>query len=127
MSMELKPCPFCGGEASTSTHETESLWSHNIVTYTEVGCDECGVSFSSEPGFEVEAPQLWNTRTNSQDALIAELVEALQEVLRYRRGEGKYRFTGLTTSEREFAQFDAWQEVEAGCVATLAKVHPHVG
>ena len=50
-----------------------------------------------------------------------ELLEALEEVLRYRRGEGKYRFAGLPDLERECAMFDAWQEVEAKCDAALAK------
>jgi hypothetical protein len=61
---DLKPCPFCGGEASRNTYETESLWSHNIVTYTQVGCDECDIHFASEPGFEVEAPAAWNLMSN---------------------------------------------------------------
>jgi Lar family restriction alleviation protein len=59
---DLLPCPFCGGEASVSTYETESLWSHNIVTYTRVGCSECDIAFNTEPGYEVEAPEAWNTR-----------------------------------------------------------------
>lgn len=63
---ELLPCPFCGGEASLGTYETESLWSHNIVTRTHVGCDECDYSFSTEPGYEVEAPERWNTRARAE-------------------------------------------------------------
>lgn len=59
---DLKPCPFCGGKASVSTYQTESLFSHDIVTYTNVGCDDCDFNLSSEPGFEVEAPDLWNRR-----------------------------------------------------------------
>ncbi len=58
----LKGCPFCGEPASVLTYQTESLWSHNIVTYTKVGCDDCDIAFRSEPGFEVEAPEKWNTR-----------------------------------------------------------------
>lgn len=59
---ELASCPFCGGKASISTYETESLWSHAQVTYTKVGCDDCDVFFHSEPGYEVEAPAAWNAR-----------------------------------------------------------------
>ena len=59
---DLLPCPFCGNEARTSTYETESLWSHNQVTYTKVFCDECDVSFATEPGYELEAPAAWNRR-----------------------------------------------------------------
>lgn len=61
--VDLKPCPFCGGEPSVSTYETESLWSHDIVTYTEIGCGECDVHFATEPGYELEAPAAWNRRT----------------------------------------------------------------
>jgi Lar family restriction alleviation protein len=58
----LLPCPFCGGEPSVSTYETESLWSHDQVTYTKVECPECDIAFNSEPGYEVEAPEAWNRR-----------------------------------------------------------------
>lgn len=60
--VELKLCPFCGGEPSVSTYETESLWSHDIVTATEIGCGECDVHFATEPGYELEAPAAWNRR-----------------------------------------------------------------
>lgn len=67
----LEPCPFCGGEASVSTYETESLWSHDIVTYTRVGCDECEISFSTEPGYDLEAPEAWNRRVTAASAQAA--------------------------------------------------------
>lgn len=60
--VDLLPCPFCGGAASLRTYETESLWSSNQVTYTSVGCDECDCRFATESGFEVKAPEQWNTR-----------------------------------------------------------------
>lgn len=62
--IELKPCPFCGGEASVSTYETESLWSHNQVVCTKVSCEACDIAFQSEPGYETEAPAAWNTRAS---------------------------------------------------------------
>ena len=58
----LKPCPFCGGEADVSFYETESLFSHDQVEYTQVGCDDCDVYLLSEPGFEVNAIAAWNRR-----------------------------------------------------------------
>ncbi len=75
----LEPCPFCGGKASVSTYETESLWSHDIVTYTRVGCDECDISFSTEPGYDLEAPEAWNRRAiaaSAQAAIDAEKARA---------------------------------------------------
>jgi hypothetical protein len=47
------------------------------------------------------------------------MAEALEEVLRYRRGEGKYYFANLPADERENVMFDAWQEVEAKLSAAL--------
>lgn len=61
-AVALLPCPFCGGEPSVSTHQDESLWSRNIVTKTQVRCDECDISFMTEPGYEFEAPDAWNRR-----------------------------------------------------------------
>lgn len=52
---------------------------------------------------------------------ISDLLEALQEVLRYRRGEGEYRFVSLPADERENAMFDAWQEVETRVCAAIAR------
>lgn len=48
------------------------------------------------------------------------LVEALETVIRYRCGEGEFNFTGLTASERENEQFDAWQGVEAKARAAIS-------
>lgn len=62
--IDLKPCPFCGGEPSTRTYETESLWSKNQVTRTVVECGECELGFSTEPGYEFEAPEAWNRRAS---------------------------------------------------------------
>lgn len=61
----LKPCPFCGGDAHVSTYQTESLWSHDQVTYTKVSCDQCDIAFQTEPGHEAEAITAWNTRALS--------------------------------------------------------------
>lgn len=77
---ELLPCPFCGCEANLSTYETESLWSHNIVTYTQVGCEECGYFISSEPGFEVEAPGRWNTRASLSRLPLEDTIKSFQQI-----------------------------------------------
>lgn len=55
-AQELKPCPFCGGEAVKSTCKDESLWSHDIVFKTSVHCGECEIAtLYTEPGCEFEA------------------------------------------------------------------------
>ncbi|MFI3254420.1 MAG: Lar family restriction alleviation protein [Eubacteriales bacterium] len=55
MTEKLKPCPFCGGEAS--------LYEYNRVQHS-VECDNCKVG---QPIFttEVEAWSKWNTRTTN--------------------------------------------------------------
>jgi Lar family restriction alleviation protein len=79
---ELKPCPFCGGAPNISYYETESLWSHNVVTYTTVACKECDIGFSTEEGFEVEAPEAWNTRA-MQSAAPSDEVKRVVRDLRF--------------------------------------------
>ena len=68
MLTELKPCPFCGGKASVSTYQTESLWSHDQVTYTKVSCDECDIAFQTEPDYEIQAIAAWNRRADARQA-----------------------------------------------------------
>lgn len=45
---ELKPCPFCGGEAKFSTWKVEiaDQKSSNIIVrfYSKIECNECGVN-----------------------------------------------------------------------------------
>ena len=64
----LKPCPFCGGAAKVSVMRDESIWSHEIVPYTKVECEDCGIGtdYLCE-GWERTAQEAWNTR-----ALLAE-------------------------------------------------------
>ena len=53
---ELKPCPFCGGEADIHTYE-DMLTDKN---YTEVVCGYCGVGTKGDT--QSEAIEAWNTR-----------------------------------------------------------------
>lgn len=67
---ELKPCPFCGGEAMTFDYEAE----HDIYDSTTLGyvdtehytvygccCPVCRCSIERES--KEEAEDLWNTRS----------------------------------------------------------------
>ena len=58
---ELKPCPFCGGEAST--------------TDNTVGCDTCGAMMFSAPGKQDDH---WNRRPPC--AACAVMMSALEEI-----------------------------------------------
>lgn len=56
---ELKPCPFCGGEAYSITQFTGSF--DELVAHHSVSCHGCGVvAFHEET--EAEAIDAWNTR-----------------------------------------------------------------
>lgn len=59
--MNLKPCPFCGGEGRMEQHDDESLSSHNTATFYRVHC-WCGVALDWVEADELEATEAWNTR-----------------------------------------------------------------
>lgn len=61
---ELRPCPFCGGEARLDQRQTQSLWNSDDATFSHVSCDDCdihGQDFCDDPAGE-EAIEWWNTR-----------------------------------------------------------------
>lgn len=63
---DLKPCPFCGGEAETENH-------HNRYTdWWEVKCTDCNASLNERYEYEFEAVDAWNTR-KPMEAVVAEL------------------------------------------------------
>ena len=60
-SDNLKPCPFCGGEAKAEEalrSFTVELWE----TYVYVVCKKCGATV--EGADEAEATEAWNRRAN---------------------------------------------------------------
>ncbi|MCA7086095.1 Lar family restriction alleviation protein [Cupriavidus sp. DB3] len=60
---DLKPCPFCGGEADHEQTMDESLWSHETVPYRRVRCRQCdiGTDYVCE-GYEPTEVEQWNRR-----------------------------------------------------------------
>ena len=61
MSIELKPCPFCGGEAEMMGDQ-----------YPYVECHECGAGFTANHSYEFDeddAASNWNTRRFGQDKM----------------------------------------------------------
>lgn len=58
MSIELKPCPFCGSDSITN-HDT-------FIGYS-VGCDKCG-AVAAHCATKAESISAWNTRTAIQQA-----------------------------------------------------------
>ena len=63
MSKELKPCPFCGGEAKMYSKEiklTQMLDKH--VTFHNVICESCGATAGVFFPTEADARNVWNRR-----------------------------------------------------------------
>lgn len=67
---ELKPCPFCGGEALISRYGTRRF-------STVVECTECGCTL--ENGETFRHGEAWNTRSDHAP----DLLEALERTLNY--------------------------------------------
>jgi len=62
---ELKPCPFCGGEAAIRKCKDVEFLVHNADCYM-IMCGRCGVGTSYEPT-ETDAAAVWNRRTEDSD------------------------------------------------------------
>jgi Lar family restriction alleviation protein len=80
-ALELKPCPFCGGEPDIRTRMDEDIWTHNIVEWTGVHCVECDIGFEWPPGAEPDAKEQWNTRATLQPS--GERREAIARIIEY--------------------------------------------
>ena len=60
MTIKLKPCPFCGGEAYYWTHKYA-----NGTTYHFVGCLECAVRTANMTEKQ-DAVDCWNRRAEDK-------------------------------------------------------------
>lgn len=71
MSDELKPCPFCGGEATFAAHATAEEMDYGIIcrTMAVIGCDACEFCMSGETDEETVAK--WNARAAVTDEQFA--------------------------------------------------------
>lgn len=70
---ELKPCPFCGGEAKI--HKSTECWGHGeYVGYAVVKCCKCFATgmkiydreMPNNETMERLAREAWNRRTNDE-------------------------------------------------------------
>ena len=61
--MELKPCPFCGGEAEVVPHKffSEALKAWKVDCYG-IECKNCHTSGYQFWGTEEQAVKAWNRR-----------------------------------------------------------------
>ncbi len=56
---ELKPCPFCGSEATIVEMDESWYWEW------EVYCPECHATFREHFETKAEATEAWNRRTKN--------------------------------------------------------------
>ena len=101
MANELKPCPFCGGEAKLFTARGKC---NQIVR-----CLACNVS----PGYrqtKKEAIEAWNTRAEQKPVAVANISftkeqlerlkeEVIHELTAYRTGERTCRWWALANED----------------------------
>lgn len=88
MSVELKPCPFCGADAAIRNWQDEELWSHAIVEWQKVHCTECECEgISSCPGYEPDTVQAWNTRAPQWLPIDSAPTDGRTQVLLWSHGE----------------------------------------
>lgn len=79
---DLKPCPFCGGEAYVREYAFGHSGSGGFTASYEVGCTMCKIAFKSDSKFTLKNGQpvftvngyekcvnAWNRRANDADGV----------------------------------------------------------
>ena len=68
-----------------------------------------------------DSPQEMENANADLIAAAPELLGALEEVMKFKRGDPPYRFTGHDDAERENAYWDGWRVVEDKILAAIKK------
>ena len=76
MDIELKPCPFCGGEGKIR-HKTSTM--NGNINSTWIECNQCKAAtklfgVSNKYASDKEAAKAWNSRVPSQDFKVVNTV-----------------------------------------------------
>lgn len=125
VTVTLKPCPFCGGEATAH-------WYHG---FPSVACDKCSASTGlSLDGSQDQVITAWNTRAQAEAASAAReaaLVEALEGFSRHTNWElscdcwdtGEWQVFEVTggRSDHEWHQIGCGETPAEAIRAALAK------
>lgn len=88
MSKELKPCPFCGGEASVTREGTRRV---SML----VQCDDCGclVESPDEVGRTKPEHWAWNIRAGEPDSTPSNKADVMAD-------EARKRVSGYTAEKK---------------------------
>lgn len=113
--IELKPCPFCGGEARLDQRVTQSLWNSGDAVFSHAACDDCDISgqdFCDDPDGE-EAIEWWNRRAQPASAPEESIVDAFTRE--------NPELMAAATAELE-AEIEAYQAGVNGLVEALQEI-----
>lgn len=102
MSEELKPCPFCGGEARVVFGSATTKDGHHTV-FT-VFCDECNAQGSSSYESLEEAVAVWNVRTEQTCSM--EPIDGRNDVLRCSKCSEEFWFYDLVFYNDGTVEYD---------------------
>ena len=61
---KLKPCPFCGGEATTYSYDPFDGYQGNLTKYV-ISCTKCAANI--ETGSKVKSERMWNRRISDEN------------------------------------------------------------
>ena len=65
--VEIKPCPFCGGDKVKTWQKTWKDGGENYNPFYEIHCLECGAGFNDIFETEEDAIERWNSRVVKRD------------------------------------------------------------
>ena len=133
---ELKPCPFCGGEAEADTMQGfRAMASGRLENAAAIYCRDCSAQmsfcYSDEPDIPREDVMAnlvvaWNTRADLSDALLREAMDALQWLREVTEPPDRncscHRSAPCGWCEEHAAVAEAHEETRA----TLAKLREHL-
>lgn len=96
---ELKPCPFCGGEAYIAHRRDERFWNYYC------GCVDCGVETLGHDR-KKEAIEAWNHRPSPWHTGEPTRTDCLYLVLWYNTEEKAYQHSVLNWHDRLHCWYD---------------------